>query len=56
MLYPTPSPKALKVGGKPSIEDLKEYAMCKTEDELVAFIIRDCKINGAKLIKKERVK
>ncbi len=55
MLYPTPSEKALKMGGEPSKEDLEEYNMCKTEEELASFVIRDCKRKGAKLIKKEVV-
>jgi hypothetical protein len=56
MLYPTPSKKALEVGGMPSEQDMKEYNMCKTEDELAAFIIRDCKLKGIRLIKREVVK
>jgi len=56
MLYPTPSKFALKLGGKPSNEDLKEYNLCKTEEELASFVIRDCKKNNAKLIKREVIK
>lgn len=53
MLYPTPSAKALKMGGKPTAQELEEYNMCKTEEELASFVIRDCKKKGAKLIKRE---
>ncbi len=53
MLYPTPSKRAIELGGEPSKEDMKEYNMCKTEEELMAFVIRDCKKSGSKLIKKE---
>ena len=54
MLYPIPSPKAIQMGGKPTEEEIKEYEMCKTEDELVSFVIRDCLKKGARLIKHER--
>ena len=50
-LYPTPDIYAIKVGGKPTEEELKEYNMCKTEKELAAFCIRDATQNGSKLIK-----
>lgn len=53
MLYPNPSKIAIKSGGKPTKKDLEEYSMCKTEEELASFVIRDCKSKGARLIKKE---
>lgn len=56
MLYPNPSKKALSMGGPPTKAELEEYNMCKTEDELIAFCIRDAKKSGAKLIKKEVIK
>lgn len=56
MLYPTPSKKALKMGGEPTPEELEEYNMCKTEEELESFVIRDCKRKGAKLIKRRVIK
>jgi len=56
MLYPNPSEKVLKMFGPPTKEDLQEYEMCKDEKELMAFIIRDCKKSGAKLIKMEEIK
>lgn len=56
MLYPTPSEKALKIGGQPTKEEIQEYNMCTTEEELASFVIRDCKLKGAKLIKREVVK
>lgn len=56
MLYPTPSKKALQMGGRPSKDEQKEYDMCKTEAELVAFCIRDAKKSGARLIKHEVIK
>lgn len=55
-LLPTPSKFALKMGGKPTKEELEEYNMCKTEEELSSFVIRDCKRKNAKLIKREVVK
>jgi len=53
MLYPEPSEYALKIGGNPTKEELEEYQMCNTEEEICSFIIRDCKRKGIKLIKKE---
>lgn len=52
MLYPTPSKIALKMG-KPTKEEQEEYDMCKTEEELEAFVVRDCKRKNAKLFKRE---
>jgi hypothetical protein len=52
MLYPKPSKIALKMG-EPTKEEQEEYNMCKTEEELEAFVVRDCKIKGARLIKRE---
>jgi hypothetical protein len=54
MLYPNPSEKALEIGGEPSEEELEEYNMCSTEEELASFVIRDCRKKGIKLIKKEK--
>lgn len=51
MLYPTPSKRAIELGGEPSKEDMEEYNMCKTESELMAFVIRDANKTGSKLIK-----
>jgi hypothetical protein len=56
MLYPTPSKKALQMGGAPTKDEIKEYEMCKTEAELASFCIRDAKKSGARLIKHEVVK
>lgn len=56
MLYPNPSKTALRIGGKPTKEEVKEYNMCKTEAEIEAFVVRDCKLKGAKLIKREVIK
>jgi len=56
MLLPTPSAKAIRMGGAPSKEDMMEYKMCTTEEELVSFVIRDCKSKGARLIKREDTK
>jgi hypothetical protein len=55
-LYPNQSAKALSLFGPPTPEEIEEYNMCKTEDELAAFCIRDAKKSHAKLIKKETVK
>lgn len=55
-LYPNPSKKALRLFGPPTKEELAEYNMCKTEKELMSFVIKDCKKAGAKLIKKEMLK
>jgi hypothetical protein len=52
-LYPTPDIVAVRMGGKPTEQELKEYNLCKTEDELASFIIRDCLQKGFKLIKRE---
>lgn len=56
MLFPKPSDKALKVGGPLTKDQLNEYNMCKTEDELASFVIKDAKSYGAKLIKREVIK
>lgn len=54
-LYPNPDAYALRIGGKPTKEEIEEYNMCKTEKELLAFCIRDCQAKGAKLIKTQEV-
>lgn len=36
-----------------TLEERKEYDMCKTEDELASFVIKDCLKTGATLIKRE---
>lgn len=56
MLYPTPSKAVLRTSGEPTEEDIKEYNMCKTEEELMAFVIRDVKKMGGRLIKKDIIK
>jgi len=56
MLYPIPSKKAIEIGGTPTKKEVEEYNMCKTEEEITSFVIRDCKSKGAKLIKKDIVK
>ena len=53
-LYPELSPKAAELFGKHNEKELREYNMCKTEDELVSMVIRDCRLNNCKLIKKEK--
>lgn len=55
-IYPTPSQKALELFGPPTKEEMDEYNACKTEEELMSFVLRDAKKSGAKLIKKEEVK
>lgn len=52
-LYPTPDEYAVRMGGQPTREELAEYNMCKTEQELAAFCIRDCQRKGIKLVKVE---
>lgn len=56
MLYPELSTEARRLFGKHNEQELKEYGMCKTEQELMAFVIRDCSRLGAKLVKKEEIK
>jgi hypothetical protein len=41
------------MGGLPSPDDLKEYNMCQTEDQLVSFIVRDCMRRGARLVRRD---
>ena len=55
-LYPNPSHLSIKINGKPTREELMEYNMCKNEDELASFCIRDANKVGARLIKKEVIK
>jgi hypothetical protein len=50
-LYPTPDRFALRMGGSPTPQELEEYNMCKTEDELASFCIRDCESKGLKLVR-----
>ena len=52
-LYPNPSPTAIKMGGVPTEEELKEYKMCKTDEELAAFCMRDCRKKGCRLIRED---
>ena len=54
MLFPNPSEASLKINGPPTEQEIKEYSMCKTEDELAAFCIRDVRLKGGRLIKKEK--
>lgn len=54
MLYPNPSPIAIQMGGKPTKEEIEEYEMCKTEDEICSFVIRDCTSKGARLVRKDK--
>lgn len=53
-MYPNPDETSLRMAGKPTPQEMREYEMCKTEDELAAFVIRDCKKAGASLYKEER--
>ena len=50
-LWPTPDMYALRIGGLPTEEEVKEYEMCKSEKELAAFCIRDCAKKGIKLVR-----
>ena len=47
MLYPTPSKKAIQVGGAPTKKEKEEYESYETEEDLVAFCIKDAKKAGA---------
>lgn len=53
MLYPNPSPVTIRMSGRPSPEELREYNMCQTEDELISFVVRDCTKKGAILIRRD---
>jgi hypothetical protein len=50
-LYPNPDEYVLRIGGRPTPQEIEEYNMCKTEKELLAFCIRDCESKNCKLIK-----
>jgi hypothetical protein len=53
MLFPKPSDLCLKINGPPTEKELAEYNMCKNEEELTSFIIRDVRLKGGRLIKRE---
>ena len=55
MLFPNPSEISLKINGPPTEKEMAEYNVCKTEDELAAFCIRDVRLKGGRLIKKEKI-
>jgi hypothetical protein len=53
-LYPTPSARALKAFGPPTKEEKEEYDMCKTEEELKSFVLKDTRKMGARLVKEDK--
>jgi hypothetical protein len=52
-LYPNPSPKAIEMGGQPTPKEIREYQSCKTDNELSSIIMRDCRLKGARYIRRD---
>ena len=54
MLFPKPSAYVIRTSGPPNQQEMEEYNMCTTEEEIISFVVRDCTKKGAVLIKHER--